>query len=107
MGFNLPPSVFFLSFLCFIPFPSFHFLFCFVCLFVFVFGQVTIGIGDEVRRQNRLLDDMSGSFEDTGTLLGISMRKVKSLTNAGGTKLMCYIVAFAVAVFFVIYFLMK
>ena len=49
----------------------------------------------------------SGSFEDTGTLLGISMRKVKSLTNAGGTKLMCYIVAFAVAVFFVIYFLMK
>ena len=57
-GFNLPPSVFFLSFLCFIPFPSFHFLFCFVCLFVFVFGQVTIGIGDEVRRQNSLLDDM-------------------------------------------------
>ncbi|EGD72265.1 hypothetical protein PTSG_00285 [Salpingoeca rosetta] len=69
--------------------------------------EVTIGIGDEVRRQNSFLDDMSGSFEDTASLLGISMRKVKALTNSSSGRIMCYIVGFAVAVFFVIYVLIK
>eukprot|EP01147_Barroeca_monosierra_P011047 gene11047-3116_t len=69
--------------------------------------EVTIGIGDEVKRQNSLLDDMSGSFQDTGTLLGISMRKVKGLTTAGGGRIMCYMVGFAIIVFFAIYVLMK
>ena len=61
------PPFCFLSFislfhsLSFLSFSVFFFfcLFVFVLFsFVFVFGQVTIGIGDEVRRQNSLLDDM-------------------------------------------------
>lgn len=35
------------------------------------------------------------------------MRKVKGLTTAGGGRIMCYMVGFAIIVFFAIYVLMK
>eukprot|EP00730_Choanoeca_flexa_P012152 TRINITY_DN3426_c0_g1_i1.p1 TRINITY_DN3426_c0_g1~~TRINITY_DN3426_c0_g1_i1.p1 ORF type:complete len:111 (+),score=9.51 TRINITY_DN3426_c0_g1_i1:83-415(+) len=68
--------------------------------------ELTIDIGDEVRSQNSLLGDMDGSFDDTDSLLGISMRKVNKLASGSSGRLMCYLIGFAVTVFLFIWYLM-
>ncbi|EDQ89789.1 uncharacterized protein MONBRDRAFT_24896 [Monosiga brevicollis MX1] len=69
--------------------------------------DLTIDIGEEVRSQNSMLSDMGGSFDDAGSLLGISMRKVGNLANSTNGRMLCYLVGFAVTVFCVIWYLMK
>ncbi len=68
---------------------------------------LTIDIGNEVREQNSLLDQMGDGFSNTGELLAGSLRKIGTMLEAGGAKHMCYMVAFIVAVFVLLYMLMK
>eukprot|EP00045_Choanoeca_perplexa_P022744 m.10720 g.10720 ORF g.10720 m.10720 type:complete len:108 (+) comp9668_c0_seq1:88-411(+) len=68
--------------------------------------ELTIDIGEEVRSQNAMLGDMDGSFDDTDSLLGISMKKVTRLASSGNGRLMCYLIGFAVTVFLMIWYLM-
>ena len=46
--------------------------------------RVTINIGDDVRAQNRLLDDIGGEFEASQGLLGATMKKLGIVSRAGG-----------------------
>lgn len=69
--------------------------------------ELTIDINDEVLAQNEMLLGLDGSFDETGTFMGISSRRLKSLVNSGNGRLMCYLVGFAVTVFLVIYMLIR
>eukprot|EP00049_Salpingoeca_infusionum_P026396 m.25484 g.25484 ORF g.25484 m.25484 type:complete len:119 (-) comp8726_c1_seq2:114-470(-) len=69
--------------------------------------EITVTINQEINDQNRELDGMSGNFSDLGEFLNVSMRKVQQITQTGGGRTMCYLVAFAVTVFMVIYFLIR
>uniref|UniRef100_A0A914UJE5 t-SNARE coiled-coil homology domain-containing protein n=1 Tax=Plectus sambesii TaxID=2011161 RepID=A0A914UJE5_9BILA len=69
--------------------------------------SLTIQIGDEVRDQNRLLSDMDTEFDSSGSLLGSTMRRLGIVSKAGGHKLMCYLILFALFVFMIIWYLAR
>eukprot|EP00123_Amoebidium_parasiticum_P012244 comp21218_c0_seq1/m.28857 comp21218_c0_seq1/g.28857 ORF comp21218_c0_seq1/g.28857 comp21218_c0_seq1/m.28857 type:complete len:120 (-) comp21218_c0_seq1:377-736(-) len=64
------------------------------------------GIGDEVRAQNRFLDDMHDDFDKSNNLLTSSMRRLKTLAAKGGGNF-CYLSLFCIFVFFVTYWLIR
>jgi blocked-early-in-transport protein 1 len=67
---------------------------------------LTIDIGNEVREQNSLLDDMGEGFSSTSDLLAGSLRRIGTMLESGGAKHMCYLVTFVVFVMVFLYWLM-
>jgi len=68
---------------------------------------LTLDIGNEVREQNALLDDMGDGFSNTRDMLSGSLRKIGTMLERGGAKHMCYMVAFVVFVMVFLYWVMK
>lgn len=68
---------------------------------------LTIDIGNEVKEQNSLLDQMGDGFANTGDLLAGSLRKIGTMLEKGGARHMCMMVGFIVAVIVLLYMLMK
>jgi blocked early in transport 1 len=68
---------------------------------------LTIDIGNEVREQNSLLDNMGDGFQNTRDLLAGSLRRIGTMLEAGGMTHMCYMVAFCVFVMVFLWFLMS
>ncbi len=64
---------------------------------------LTIDIGNEVREQNSLLDDMGDGFSGVSNLLGSSLKRIGTMLESGGAKHMCYLVAFVVLVMVFLY----
>uniref|UniRef100_A0A915DHV9 t-SNARE coiled-coil homology domain-containing protein n=1 Tax=Ditylenchus dipsaci TaxID=166011 RepID=A0A915DHV9_9BILA len=69
--------------------------------------RVTIEIGENVRDQNRLIDDMGTGFSFSGELLTNTMKKLGIVSKAGGKNVLCYLVLFCFFVFVLIYFLAR
>ena len=68
---------------------------------------LTIEIGNEVREQNSLLDNMNDGFSNTRDMLQNSLRRIGSMLEQGGTKHMCYMVLFCVGVMMLLWWLMS
>lgn len=68
---------------------------------------LTVDIGNEVREQNSLLDNMGDGFSNTRDLLSGSLRRIGTMLEKGGAKHMCYMVGFVVAVMVLLYWLMS
>ena len=68
---------------------------------------LTISIGDEVREQNSLLDNMGDGFLHTGDLLRSSLSRIGTMLETGGTKHMLYMIAFCVAAMCFLWWLMS
>ena len=64
---------------------------------------LTIDIGNEVREQNSLLDDMGDGFSGVSNLLGSSLKRIGVMLESGGAKHMCYLVTFVVFVMVFLY----
>lgn len=69
--------------------------------------SLTIDIGNEVREQNALLDNMGDGFSSTRDLLQGSLRRIGFMLERGGTKHMLYMVGFVVAVMVFLYWVMS
>jgi blocked early in transport 1 len=67
---------------------------------------LTIDIGNEVREQNSLLDNMGDGFQNTRDLLIGSLGRIGTMLESGGAKHMCYMVAFCVFVMVFLWWLM-
>ena len=67
---------------------------------------LTIDIGNEVRDQNSLLDQMGDGFMNTRDLLQGSLRRIGTMLESGGSKHMCYMVGFVVFVVVFLYWMM-
>jgi len=67
---------------------------------------LTIDIGNEVRQQNTFLDSMGDGFESTRDLLQGSLLRIGTMLESGGSKHMCYMVAFVVFVVLFLYWMM-
>ncbi len=67
---------------------------------------LTIDIGNEVREQNSLLDQMGDGFMNTKDMLQGSMRRIGTMLQSGGSKHMCYMVSFVVFVVVFLYWMM-
>jgi blocked early in transport 1 len=64
---------------------------------------LTIDIGNEVKEQNSLLDNMGDGFSGVSNLLGNSLKNIATMLQSGGAKHMCYMVIFVVAVMVFLY----
>ncbi len=69
--------------------------------------SLTIDIGNEVRHQNHLLHDFDDSFDRTSGFLGHTMNRVLRLSRGGHNYYICYLLLFAVCVFFILYAVIK
>lgn len=67
---------------------------------------LTIDIGNEVREQNALLDDMGDGFSATRDMLSGSLRRIGAMLESTGGKHMCYMVTFVVFVMMFLYWVM-
>jgi len=67
---------------------------------------LTLDIGNEVREQNSLLDNMGDGFANAGDMLQGSLRRIGNMLESGGMKHMCYMVAFVVFVVVFLYWVM-
>ena len=70
-------------------------------------SQVSIQIGEETREQNRFLMQQDSTADNLLSRLSMNMDQVKSLARAGHNRLVFYLLAFAVFVMLVIYFITK
>lgn len=68
---------------------------------------LTIDIGNEVREQNSLLDNMGDSFGNVGDMLTGSLARMGVMLERGGAKHMCYLVGFVVFVMVFLYWLVR
>ena len=68
---------------------------------------LTIDIGNEVREQNSLLDNMGDGFSNVGGMLAGSLARMGVMMERGGAKHMCYLVVFVVFVMVLLYWLVK
>lgn len=69
--------------------------------------DLSIDIGHEVRSQNKMLSEMDSDFDSTGGFLGSTMGRLTKMSKAGHNKFMCYLIIFALFVFFVLYYVIK
>ncbi|KAG7458187.1 hypothetical protein MATL_G00235480 [Megalops atlanticus] len=69
--------------------------------------HLSIDIGQEVKYQNKMLDDMDTDFDSTGGLLGATMGRLKLLSRGSQTRIFCYVLLFALFVFFVLYWVIR
>lgn len=67
---------------------------------------LTIDIGNEVREQNSLLDNMGDGFMNTRDMLQGSLMRIGTMLESGGMKHMCYMVGFVVFVVIFLYWIM-
>ena len=75
------------------------------CLFLCV--QLALDLGSEVKRQNTLLDGMSGTFDNAGDALGRSFRELKRLANSGSAGHLCALFTFAFLFILLTYLLLR
>ncbi|KAL7529111.1 hypothetical protein ACHAXR_002798 [Thalassiosira sp. AJA248-18] len=68
---------------------------------------LTIDIGNEVREQNSLLDNMGDGFSNVGDMLTGSLARMGVMLERGGAKHMCYLVGFVVFVMVFLYWLVR
>ena len=68
---------------------------------------LTIDIGNEVREQNSLLDNMGDGFSNVGGMLAGSLARMGVMMERGGAKHMCYLVVFVVFVMVLLYWLVR
>ena len=68
--------------------------------------DVTIQIGEHARQDNRELDTLSTGFSGLDVMLNSTIGKIKQLSDAGGGYTL-YTVLFALAVFFVLYLILR
>lgn len=68
---------------------------------------LTIDIGNEVREQNSLLDNMGDGFMHTGDMLRNSLTRIGTMLESGGTKHMMYMIGFCVLAMCFLWWLMS
>ena len=69
--------------------------------------SLTIDIGNEVREQNDLLDNMDNNFSNTGDLMGLSIRKISEMMGSTSSKHMLILAGFVVFVMTFLYWMMR
>lgn len=68
---------------------------------------ISIDIGQEVKYQNKMLNDMNTDFDAGEGILKSTMGKLVKMSKAGHNRYIFYLMLFSLFVFFVIYILMK
>ncbi|GBG26104.1 BET1-like [Hondaea fermentalgiana] len=68
--------------------------------------ELSIQINGVVNEDNKLLDGMGSTFGQTNQLMNKTLKNLQVMIDKGGSKHMCYLILFVVAVFLVLYFML-
>lgn len=68
---------------------------------------MSIQIGEETREHNRFLKQLDSNADSVWGVLSKNMDGVKKLAQSGGNRIVFYLLAFALFVVIVIYFMIK
>lgn len=68
---------------------------------------LTIDIGNEVREQNSLLDNMNDNFSNTRDMILGSLTRIGTMLQSSGMKHMCIMVSFCVMVMLFLWWIMS
>jgi t-SNARE complex subunit (syntaxin) len=68
---------------------------------------VSYDIEGGIQESNTILDQLSGQMDDVQAMLGGAMDRIKTLSHTSSTKTMCMLVAFAVFIFVLLYYLVR
>ncbi|TKR64204.1 hypothetical protein L596_024778 [Steinernema carpocapsae] len=68
---------------------------------------ISIAIGNDIREQNRLINEMESDFDRAGGFLGSTMQHLKRVARTGGKNLILYVLLFSLFVLIVIYWLIR
>lgn len=74
---------------------------------VSVLKDLSINIGEEVRYHNRELAGMDNDMDKVGGFLSQTMGRLKGISRHGYGKMYCYLFLFVMAVFFVMYWMIR
>ncbi len=69
--------------------------------------QLSIAIGDEVSHQNRMLGELDEEMAGAGSGMKGVVGRLGGMLSGGGSKHMCWLVAFICAIFFIVYWLKR
>mmetsp|Transcript_7791 Transcript_7791/g.12393 ORF Transcript_7791/g.12393 Transcript_7791/m.12393 type:complete len:113 (+) Transcript_7791:224-562(+) len=69
--------------------------------------NITIAIGDEVREQNRQLEEMQSGMGSTDNMINSTMNKMKVMYQSHGSMSVVYLSVFLIVTFLVLYGLLK
>ncbi|ORY26189.1 hypothetical protein LY90DRAFT_706118 [Neocallimastix californiae] len=69
--------------------------------------EVSLLIGEEVRSQNKFLDEMDDDMNSTKTLLGNTMNKLGVMMQTQGGSVMWILIIFVLCVLIFVYFYIK
>ena len=69
--------------------------------------SLSIDIGEEVRYHNRELSGMDDDMDKVGGFLSQTMGRLKGISRHGYGKMYCYLFLFVMAVFFVMYWMIR
>ncbi|XP_050310883.1 BET1 homolog [Anthonomus grandis grandis] len=72
-----------------------------------VLKSLSIDIGNEVKYQHKLLNDVDDDMDRTGGFLGKTMSRVVKLSRGSHNYIVFYLFVFAVVVFFILYLVLK
>lgn len=72
-----------------------------------VLKSLSIDIGNEVRYQDRLMNDLDDDLQRTGGFLGKTMNNVIRLSRSSHNCNILHIILFSVALFFILYIVLK
>lgn len=76
-------------------------------LFCLDFPLPSVVLLEQVRSQNDLISGMEGQMFDARGLLGGTLRRINTMMAQGGSRHMCYLVAFIVFTFMAIWYILK
>lgn len=71
--------------------------------------MISLDVRDDVDDQNKYLDGVDSDFMSTTGLLGGTVTRFNNMVAAGrgNRKMMCYLIAFLVCLFLVLYFILN
>lgn len=69
--------------------------------------EVSLLIGEEMRNQNKFLDEMDDDMHSTRTMLGTTMNKLGVMMQTQGGSVMWILIIFILLVFIFVYFYIK
>ena len=65
--------------------------------------DISSQISIHIKGDNKLLDELDGSFDSAGGMLGGTMKRLGAVANSGGSSNILYLAMFVVAVFLLLW----
>lgn len=72
-----------------------------------ILKSVSLDLSRHIKDDNDMLNQMDDDMDSAGNMMGLTMKRLGDMVNTGGSKHMCYLTAFTLFVFLLVYVLIS